>query len=151
MLMRSITVASPDHVHRAHHYLYNKVFSHRRGLPSPASASAIVGDTLAVVNGTSASASSPASSASPATPQEPGFLSQLSLPGGPLLSTLPIREQPLAVASLEASLPVVSAPSVAPASPEQERCGHGALLLLGGHEQEVAAEMQKDEGGGVKS
>jgi hypothetical protein len=148
--MRALTVASPGHVHRAHQCLYNKVFSHRRGLLSPTSASAINGDTLAVVNGISASASSPASPSPPAMSREPGLLGQLPLPGGPLLSTLPIREQPLAVASLEASLPVVSAPSAAPASPEQEGRGHGALLLLGGQEQEIAGEVQNDEECGVE-
>jgi hypothetical protein len=139
-------VANPEHIHRAHHHLYNTVFGHRRAFSSSASASAPArarasapanDDTLAVVNGTAASAS--------ATTQQHGMLGQRPLPDGPFFSTLPIREQPLAVASLEASLPVVSA--AAPA-PEQEAREHGVVLLLGGQKKEdVVDEVQDEEDG----
>jgi hypothetical protein len=108
MLTCNFTVANPEHIHRAHTHLYNTVFGHRRAsssspasAPARARAPASNGDTLAVVNG----AASPAS----ATTQQHGMLGQRPLPDGPFSSTLPIREQPLAVASLEASLPGSSA------------------------------------------
>jgi hypothetical protein len=129
-LTRIITVEMPWRIDRAHRGLYNTVFSERRRRVSAlvtTFAPAINGDILTVVNGAAA-----ASPASPTTVQQPGLLGQRPLPGGPLLCTLPIREQPLAVASLEASLPVVSALAPVSASPEQEGREHGALLLLGG-------------------
>jgi hypothetical protein len=78
------------------------------------------------------------------------MLGQRPLPDGPFSSTLPIREQPLAVASLETSLPVLSAAAFAPASPEQEGCEYGALLLLGGQQKEVVGEVQDEEDGDVE-
>lgn len=150
-LTRIITVAMPWRIDRAHRGLYNTVFSERRPRNYDAVSASVTtfapasnGDTLAVVNGTAGSVSA-ASPASPATVQQPGLLGQLPLPGGPLLSTLPIREQPLAVASLEASLPVVSALAPVSASPEQEGREHGALLLLGGQEQEVVDEVVQNK------
>jgi hypothetical protein len=144
MLTCDFTVANPEHIHRAHTHLYNTVFGHRRAFSSspasaPARARALAtnGVTLAVVNGAAVSASS-------AITQQYGLLGQRPLPDGPFFSRLPIREQPLAVTSLEASLPVVSALSPAP---EQEVCEHGVLLLLGGQEKEDVGEVQ-DEGDG---
>jgi hypothetical protein len=148
MLTCAIPVANPEHIHRAHTHLYNTVFGHRRAFssspasaPARARAPAINGDTLAVVNGTAASASS-------AITQQHGMLGQRPLPDGPFFSTLPIREQALAVASLEDSLPVVSALSPAP---EQEGREHGVLLLLDGQEkEEVVDEVQDEEDGDVE-
>jgi hypothetical protein len=146
MLTCDFTVVNPEHIHRAHTRLYNTVFGHRRAFsaspasaPARARAPAINGDTFAVVNG--------AASASSATTQQHGLLGQRPVPDGPFFSRLPIREQPLAVASLEASLPVVSA--AAPV-PEQEGREHGVLLLLGGQEKEVVDAVQDEEGGDVE-
>jgi hypothetical protein len=148
MLTCAIPVANPEHIHRAHTHLYNTVFGHRRAFssspasaPARARALAINGDTLAVVNGAAASAS--------ATTQQHGLLGQRSLPDGLVFSTLPIREQPLAVASLEASLPGSSA--AAPVSlPEQKGHEHGVMLLLGGQEREVVDGVQNEEDGDVE-
>lgn len=151
--MHAITVNNPDHVRRAHHYLYSKVFGRQHAFPFSSPARAIAGNTLAVVNGaTTASPVSPASPAPAATPQQPGLPDQRPLPGGPLLGTLPIREQPLAVASLETSLPAVSAAAAPSAPPEQQAREHSALLLLGSQEQEALEEVQDDEddSGGVE-
>lgn len=146
MLMHPITVNNPDHVRRAHHYLYSKVFGRQHAFPFSSLTRAIAGNTLAVVNGATAASPAPA-----AAPQQPGLLDQLPLPGGPLLGTLPIREQPLAVTSLETSLPAVSAAAAPSAPPEQQAREHGALLLLGSQEQEALEEVQDDEDdGGVE-
>lgn len=147
--MRAIIVNNPDHVRRAHHYLYSKVFGRQHAFPFSSPARAITDNTLAVVRG--ASAASPASPASPAVPQQPGLIGQRPLPGGPLLGSLPIREQLLAVASLEVSLPAVSAVASVVASTEQEDREHGALLLFGGQEQEALEKVQdEEETGGVE-
>jgi hypothetical protein len=148
MLTCDFTVANPEHIHRAHTHLYSTVFDHRRAFssspasaPARARAPAINGDTLAVVNN--------AASASSATTQQHGLLGQRPLPDGPFFGTLPIREQSLAVASLEASLPVVSAATPVSA-PEQEAREHGVLLLLGDQEKEVVDEVQDEEDGDVE-
>lgn len=138
--MPAITVNNPDHVRRAHHYLYSKVFGRQHAFPFSSSARAITGNTLAVVSGASSASPAPA-----AAPQQPGLIGQRPLPGGPLLGALPIREQPLAVASLETSLPAVSAVGPASVTPEQQAREHGSLLLLGGQEQEAHGKVQKDE------
>jgi hypothetical protein len=145
-----ITVAMPWRINRAHRGLYNTVFSERRrrnydsiSASVTTFAPAINGDTPAVVNDAAAVASS-------AISQQPGLLGQVPLPGGPLLSTLPIREQSLAVASLEASLPVVSVSAPVSACPEQEGHEHGALLLLGGQQQEDPVEVQGEKDGEVE-
>jgi hypothetical protein len=150
MLTCDFTVANPEHIHRAHTHLYNTVFGHRRAFSSSAASTpararvpATHGDTLAVVNGTAASASS-------AITQQHGMLGQRPLPDGPFFSTLPIREQSLAVASLEASLPVVSAAVPVAVHLEQEAREHSVLLLLGGQKKEVVDEVQDEEDGGVE-
>ena len=137
--MHAITVNNPDHVRRAHHYLYSKIFGRQHAFPFSSPARIITDDTLAVVNGASAAAPAP-----PAVSQQPGLLGQRPLPGGPLLAALPIREQPLAVASLETSLPAVSAVDPVVASPEQEVRELDALLRLGGQGQEALGEVQDD-------
>ncbi|KAH0337996.1 hypothetical protein KCU81_g7804, partial [Aureobasidium melanogenum] len=141
----------PEHIHAAHNHLHNKVFP-RRALTSsstPTHPPANYGDTLAVVNGTSASSPASATLPAPSSVQQPGLQGQLSLPDSPLLNTLPIRKQPLAVASLEASLPALSAPGPAPAF-RQQALEHGTLLLLGGQKEGVPNEVQDEEDGGVK-
>ncbi|KAG9687867.1 hypothetical protein KCU95_g10684, partial [Aureobasidium melanogenum] len=146
-------LAKLEFIHAAHSHLYNKVFP-RRALASsstPTHPPANHGDTPAVVNSTSASLAASATLAAPGSVQQPGLQGQLPLPDGPLLKPLPIREQPLAVASLEASLPALSAPAPAPAFPEQQALEHGTLLLLGGQKEEVPDEVQVEEDGGVNS
>lgn len=152
--MSTIIVARPEFVHAAHNHLYNEVFP-RRALAfssTPTQPPANHGDNPAVVNSTSASSPASAARPTPSSLQQPGLQGQLPLPDGLLVNTLPIREQPLAVASLEASLPALSAPATAPApaSPEQQAREHGTLLLLEGKEEEVPDEVRDEEHGGVK-
>jgi hypothetical protein len=120
-------------VARAHATLHNKIYN-RRGLTR----------TALAVN----SALTP----TPATPT-PGLSGQQSLPGGPPLLLLPMREQPLAVMCMEAALPLLSA---LPAAHEhqlqqqvqQQSREHGALVLLShkdNHEYTKAGDVEDVE------
>lgn len=86
-----------------------------------------------------AAAAAAANAASPAittTTHQPGLAGQLPLPGGPPLQ-LPLREQPLAVASIEAALPVVeSVADVEQTQQQQAAAQHGAIVVRGREKEE---------------